>query len=107
LVKAKPVRHIRFENGQIRAVPADEIKKRKKKNQDSELAAWMKWIFIARGWNAKPENKGKPEKTLNWCAAMFKKDNGRWPKKGMKYLPDNPADMKRAPERVYPHLKKR
>lgn len=106
-VGAKAVKRIRFANGEIRAVPADEVIRRKKKHQDSEEQAWLKWVFIARGWNAKSENRSKPKKTLNWCMAMFQKDNGHWPRKGIKYLPDNVADRKRAPEAVYPHLRKR
>lgn len=106
-VGTKPIKRIRFENGEIRAVPADEIKRRKKKNSDSEQAAWSRWVYIARGWNAKPENQGEKLKSLNWCAAMFQREQGHWPRKGLKYLPDDPAEMKRAPEEAYPHLKKR
>lgn len=105
-VGSKPTKRIRFEDGEIRAVPADEVKRRKKKNADSEEAAWMKWVYIARGWNCKPENHGKTPKTLNWCQAMFQREVGHWPRKGLKYLPDNQADMKRAPEDVFPHLRK-
>lgn len=104
-VGAKAVKRIRFENGRIRAFAADEVRKRKKKNQDSEEQAWLKWVFIARGWNAKPQNRNKQVKTLNWCLAMFKQENGHWPRKGLKYLPDDKADMKRSPEAVYPHLR--
>jgi len=103
---SKPVRRIRFADGDIRSVSADEVKKRKKKNQDSEEAAWLKWVFIAKGWNAKPVNLGKKKKTLNWCKAMYQRENGRWPRHGLKYLPDDPAELKRAPEQVYPHLRK-
>jgi len=106
-VGTKSVRRIRFEDGSIRSVPADEIRRRKKKNQDSEEAAWLKWVFIARGWNSKAQNRDKQKKTLNWCKAMFQREQGRWPRKGLKYLPDNSADMKRAPEAVYPHLRSR
>ncbi|MBM4091555.1 MAG: DEAD/DEAH box helicase [Planctomycetes bacterium] len=107
-VSSTPVKRIRFENGQIRAVPADEIKRRKKKNEDSEQAEWLRWVFIARGWNAKQRNSGNCKlKTLNWCRAMFEKKTGHWPRRGLKYLPDDPADWKRAPEAVYPHLRQR
>ena len=106
-VGGKALKRIRFEDGTIRAVEADEVKKRKKKNADSEEAEWMKWVFVARGWNAKPANRGQKKKTLNWCMAMFKKNNGHWPREGLKYLPDDHADRKRAPEDVYPHLKRR
>lgn len=105
-VSNKAVKQVRFEDGKIREVPAAEVKRRKKKNQDSEEAAWTKWIFIARGCNRKPANAGQPKKTLNWCRAMFKKDNGHWPRDGLKYLPNNAADLKRAPEAVYPWLNK-
>jgi superfamily II DNA or RNA helicase len=106
-VNAKATKRIRFENGQIRAVPADEVKRRKKKNQDSEAAEWQTWVFKARGCNCKPENAGKKKLTLNWCAAMFQKTTGHWPRKGLKFLPDSASDMKRAPEDVYPYLRKR
>jgi len=106
-VKGKPTRQIRFEDGRIRAVPADEVKKRKKKHADSEQQEWLKWVFIARGWNQKPVNAGKAKKSLNWCRAMFQKQCGHWPRQGLKYLPDDPAEWKRAPEGVYPHLRKR
>ena len=106
-VSDKPMKRIRFENGSIREFPADEVKRRKKKNADSEEASWMKWIYIARGWNSKPENANKQPKTLNWCQAMFKREVGHWPRKGLKYLPDNAADLKRAPEAVFPHLRKK
>lgn len=105
-VASKPTKRIRFENGQIRNVPADEVKRRKKKNVDSEEASWLKWVYIAKGWNLKDENSAKQKKTLNWCRAMFNKEVGHWPRQGLKYLPDDPADMKRAPEAVYPHLRK-
>jgi len=105
-VGGKTLKRIRFEDGSIRAVPADEVKRRKKKNQDSEEAEWIRWVFIARGWNAKPENQGQKKKTLNWCRAMFQRSTDNWPRRGLKYLPDNAADLKRAPEAVYPHLRK-
>lgn len=104
-IGGKPVRRIRFANGEIRAVPADEVIRRKKKNQDSEKSEWLKWVYIARGWNAK--NPRKTAKSLNWCKAMFQRQTGHWPRRGLQYLPEDPADLKRAPEDVYPHLRKR
>lgn len=105
-ISSKPTRRIRFGDGSIKEFPADEVIRRKKKNQDSEESTWLKWVYIARGWNCKPENAGKQKKTLNWCRAMYKRDMGRWPRKGLKYLPDDNADLKRAPEAVYRHLRK-
>lgn len=104
---AKAIKKIRFADGSIRAVPADEVKRRKKKNVDAEAAEWAKWVHVASGCNQKSGNEHRTKRTLNWCAYMFQKNAGHWPRKGLKCLPDNPADMKRAPEDVYPHLRKR
>lgn len=106
-IGTKPIKRIRFADGEIRAVPVDEVKRRKKCNQDAEEAAWLKWVFIARGWNAKPANEGKPRKTFNWCRAMFQKETGHWPRDGLKHMPTEATDWKRAPEAVFPYLKKR
>jgi DNA-directed RNA polymerase subunit RPC12/RpoP len=106
-VGSKPVRRIRMEDGSIREWPADEVIRRKKCKADSEQAEWLRWIFIARGWNRK--NPGKPPKTLGWCRAMFQKTQGKWPRAGMKYMPSgsaNDGDWKRAPEAVFPWLDK-
>jgi DNA-directed RNA polymerase subunit RPC12/RpoP len=106
-VGKKQTRQIRMADGSIRSIPADEIKRRKKSKADGEQAAWLKWVFIANGWNNKPENHGKPPKTLTWCGAMFKRERGHWPREGLKYMPvRESADWKRAPGSVFPHLRK-
>ena len=106
-VSGKAVKQIRFEDGTIRAVPADEVKRRKKKNRDSEQAAWDSLIFAARGFNRKQRrNGGKRKMTLDTCRGIFKSKMGHWPRDGMKYVPEDPADWKRVPEEVFPWLKK-
>ncbi len=102
-VGTKPIRHIRMEDGSIRSVPADEIKRRKKKNANAGQATWDKWKYIAHNWNKK--NPDKPAKTLNWCGAMFRNDTGGWPA-GLKGCPEkDDGDWKRVPVAVYPWMK--
>ena len=107
-VGTKPVRRIRMADGSLRTVPVDEIRRRKKSKADGELAAWTKWVYIANGWNHKPQNAGKPKKTLNWCRAMFQREQGHWPRSGMKYMPDavNFGHWKRCPSALWPWLAK-
>jgi superfamily II DNA or RNA helicase/predicted RNA-binding Zn-ribbon protein involved in translation (DUF1610 family) len=106
-VGTKQTRQIRMADGSIRSVPADEIKRRKKSKADGEEAAWLKWVFIANGWNSKPANRSKPPKTLTWCKAMFQREQGHWPREGLRYMPAREsADWKRAPASVFPHLRK-
>jgi superfamily II DNA or RNA helicase len=106
-VGSRPMKRIKYADGKLREVPANEIKRRKKCNEDAELATWQRWVNIANNWNHKPENAGKPRKTLDFCRAMFKKDRGHWPRAGMKYVPDNTADWKRTPAAVFPWLAKK
>jgi hypothetical protein len=92
----------------MRSVPADEIKRRKKCKSDGEEAAWLKWIYIANGWNNKPGNANKPQKTLSWCRAMFQKEQGHWPRDGMKNMPETAtsADWRRVPSACFPWMRK-
>jgi superfamily II DNA or RNA helicase len=106
-VSGRPMKRIKYADGKLREVPANEIKRRKKCNEDAELATWQRWVNIANNWNHKPENAGKTPKTLDFCRAMFKKDRGHWPRAGMKYVPDNAADWKRTPAAVFPWLAKK
>jgi len=105
-VATKPIRRIRMADGSLRTVPVDEIKRRKKCRADSELAAWLKWVYVANGWNRKPENAAKKKKTLAWCKVMFCRTEGHWPRVGMKYMPENRSDWKRTPAAVFPWLAK-
>jgi len=93
----------------MRCVSVDEAKRRKKSRADSEEAAWVQWVFIANGWNNKPENAGKKKKTLAWCRAMFQVKQGHWPREGMKYMPTSrgSGDWKRTPAALFPWLRKR
>lgn len=106
-VGSKQTRQIRMTDGSVRSVPADEIKRRKKCKADGEQQAWLKWVYIANGWNSKPSNEGKTPKTLTWCRAMFQREQGHWPRDGLKYMPGKEsADWKRTPASVFPHLRK-
>ena len=104
-VTTRPTKRIRFGDGQIKAVPAHEVKKRKKKKADSEQQCWTKWLYIARGWNAKTENRKKAKKTINWCRFMYQREMGHWPATTLKPYPEDDSDLKRAPEAVFPWLK--
>jgi len=105
-VGAKPVRNVRMSDGKMRTVPSDEIKRRKKGKANKQQAAWDKWKFIAKGWNAKPDNKGEKKKNLMWCGAMYKREMGHWPS-GLKNCPERDhGDWERPPEKVYPWMNK-
>ena len=106
-VGVKPVRRIRMADGSMRTVPAVEIKRRKKSKADSEEAAWLRWVFTAHGWNCKNPNAKK--KNLSWCRAMFNKQQGHYPRQGMKYMPDSveSGEWKRTPANAFPWLDKR
>jgi superfamily II DNA or RNA helicase/predicted RNA-binding Zn-ribbon protein involved in translation (DUF1610 family) len=105
-VGKKPLRRIRMVDGSIRAVPAAEIKRRKKTKANKGQAAWDKWRYIAANWNAKhPEKKPK---RLDWCRVMYQKEMGEWPS-GLKNCPESAqsGDWKRKPEDVYPWMRKK
>ncbi len=105
-VGAKPVRNIRFADGSIRTVPADEIKRRKKNKANKEQAEWDRWRYIAKGWNANPKNQGKKKKSLMWCGAMYRNKMGDWPS-GLDNCPERGSgDWERTPEQVCPWMKK-
>jgi DNA-directed RNA polymerase subunit RPC12/RpoP len=107
-VGTKPVRRIRMADGSMRTVPAVEIKRRKKSKSDSEQAAWLKWVFVAHRWNLKNPN-AKKKKNLAWCRAMFNKEQGHYPRTGMKYMPDSvvSGEWQRTPANAFPWLDKR
>ena len=109
VVTVRPTKRIRFGNGTVKAVPADEVRKRKKKKLDDKQAAWTKCLYVARNWNAKPQNAGKRKKTINFCRWMFQKDMGYWPNAdtGVTPYPKDEADLKRRPEVVFPWLQKK
>jgi len=97
-VSVKPVRRIRMEDGTIRTVPADEIKRRKKSKSNREQSVWDKWRYIAEA----------KSKSLDFARVMYQKEIGDWPK-GLKDCPDsaNSGDWKRKPSDVYPWMKKK
>ncbi len=101
----KQVRRVRFADGELRSIPADEIKRRKKKHSDSAQQEWMKWLYIAKGWNAK--NRSQNPKALSWCLAMYKRDHDEYPPPHVKFVPGTPAERKLPPERAYPFLFKK
>lgn len=94
-VGSKPVRRIRLENGDIRTIPADEVKHRKKCKADAKQATWDRWRYVAH-------NSGK---TLNFARVMFHKETGEWPS-GLKNCPEtaNSGDWHRKPADVYPWM---
>mgnify|MGYP002631859393 CR=1 FL=1 len=107
-VGSKPTRQIRMKDGSMREVPAEEVKKRKKCNADSDQAAWTKWLYIARNSNIKLRREGKNyQRDLNWCKVMFKKTEKHEPPPHLKNMPTERGDWKRAPEALYPWLNKK
>ena len=102
-VGGKPTRRVRFENGEIRSVSADEVKRRKKSKAQPAQSEWNRWVYTAKNWNKK--NPQEQQKTLNWCQAMYKKETGEYPPPGLRLLPSDPKDMRRRPEDVFPYLK--
>jgi superfamily II DNA or RNA helicase len=95
----KPFRRIRMADGTIRAVPVDEIKRRKKSKANTEQAQWDKARYIAH-------NCGR---TLDFARVMYKKFTGQWPDGSkLKNCPDsgNSGDWKRKPSEVYPWMRK-
>ncbi len=96
-VGAKQLRRIRFADGTIRAVPADEIKRRKKCKANASQACWDKWRHIAH----------HTHRPLSFAGAMYAKETGHWPS-GLKNCPEpGSADWKRKPAEAYPWMKKR
>lgn len=97
-VSTKPVRRIRMQDGQIRSIPAEEIKRRKKCKANAEQARWDKWKWIAH-------HKGK---TLDFARIMYHKETGQWPE-NLKGCPEEASsgDWKRTPAAVYPWMNRR
>ena len=98
-VGAKPVRRIRMEDGSIREVPVDEIKRRKKCKSNKEQSVWDGCRFTAH----------YSGKTLDFARWLYKKKTGTWPPNGLKNCPEsaNSGDWKRKPADVYPWMAKR
>ncbi len=96
-VGSKPVRKIRLADGDVRTVPADEIKHRKKCKADARQACWDKWRYIAHA----------KKKTLDFARVMFHKEMGDWPS-GLNNCPEtaNSGDWKRSPAAVFPWMNK-
>lgn len=103
-VAAKQIRRVRMVDGSMRAISADEIKRRKKTKANTEQALWDKLRHIAHNMNKKIRDPAK-KKTLNWCGAMYNKEMGSWPK-GLRNCPEyGSADWKLPPGTVYPWMK--
>jgi predicted RNA-binding Zn-ribbon protein involved in translation (DUF1610 family) len=96
-VGARPTKRIRYADGQMRVVSADEVIRRKKCKANAEQATWDSCRFIAH-------NTGK---TLDFARVLYKQKTGKWPPTGLKCCPDNPLDWKRKPAEVYPWMKKK
>ncbi len=96
-VGVKPVRRLRMEDGSIRTVPADEIKRRKKSKANKDQAIWDKCRYIAH-------HTGR---TLDFARVMYQKQMGKWPS-GVKNCPEsaNSGDWKRKPADVYAWMKR-
>lgn len=93
----KPVRRIRMEDGSLRTVPADEIKRRKKSTANKAQAVWDACRYKAHYCG----------RTLDFARVLYQKQMGDWPK-GLKNCPEtaNSADWKRKPSDVFPWMKK-
>ena len=105
-VSSKPVRQIRMKDGQMRTVPADEVKRRKKKNTDSEQSMWAGLVFMAHNYNKKQARLGKKNRmSLDNARGMYRKKTGREPRPDMWLVPKDPKDWKRQPGMVFRELK--
>jgi len=102
----KPIRRIRYEDGSVRPIPAEEIKHRKKSKENAEQAAWFRWLEIANRANHKKGNEDKPKKTLSFVRAMYKKDMGKYPDDTLHPKPPewSSGDWSRHPHMVYDYL---
>jgi len=105
----KAVRRIRMQNGSLKTIPAEEVRKRLKKHSNADQAEWDKWRYIAHGWNKKNAAdiaaKKVRAKDLQWCKIMFKQKQGHWPN-GLKSCPEiDSADWRRTPGDVFPWMK--
>jgi len=97
-VGTRPVRRIRMEDGSIRAVPAAEIKRRKKSKANKEQSVWDACRYKAHYCH----------KDLNFARVIYKNKMGEWPPPGLKNCPEtaNSGDWKRKPAKVYPWMNK-
>ena len=96
-VTTKPTRTIKFEDGSIRTVSAEEVRQRKRKKKVSKQIAWKRLIFMAL-------HTGRP---YGWCHTMFKKEYGHYPRRGMPFWTGDINDARRPVEAVFPGLQKK
>jgi superfamily II DNA or RNA helicase len=98
-VSGRPMKRIKYADGSLREVPANEIKRRKKCKANAEQATWDQCRYIAL-------NSGR---TLDFARVIYRQKLGKWPPSGLKNCPDsaNSADWKRMVSDVYPWMKQR